>query len=111
MRKYIGEFTGSQIDSVLKQSQQAILAAWPKVKSSLEAKAMALGAKSLAAPPDTASMLRGQIDLNTWEGSAIVGLWRTGSAAAHGFHWPDTTSLRQESLTSHRSIRLFAQHS
>jgi hypothetical protein len=35
------------------------------------------------------SMLRDQVDLSTWDGSAIVGLWRTGSAAAHGYPWPD----------------------
>jgi hypothetical protein len=30
------------------------------------------------------------VDADTWEGSAILSLWRTGSAAAHGYHWTET---------------------
>lgn len=58
--------------------------------ASLESQASALGASKLTAPIDTVSMLRDLVKANTWDGSAILSLWRTGSAAAHGYHWTQT---------------------
>ncbi len=36
---------------------------------------------------DTVAQLKQQVDINTYDGSAIVNLWRTGSATAHGYYW------------------------
>jgi hypothetical protein len=39
-------------------------------------------------PPDTVAIIQGLVDEHTFEGQAFRHLWRTGSAAAHGYHWP-----------------------
>lgn len=85
----IKNLTGIHVSATLQQERQQILAAWPAVEAGLRAEAIALGAKDLKCPPKTGQLLADQWDLNTWEGTGIANLWRTGSAAAHGFPWPD----------------------
>ena len=90
MMRSIKGLTGAHVGARLQADQQRILAAWPAVEAGLEAEAIALGATRLKCPPDTQQLLSEQLDLDTWEGTGIANLWRTGSAASHGFHWPDT---------------------
>jgi hypothetical protein len=75
----------------MEQGRQKAVAALDAEEATLDARALALalGAAKLTAPKDTVSMLRDLVDMNTWQGSAITQLWRTGSAAAHGYHWLD----------------------
>ncbi|SKG34608.1 Uncharacterised protein [Mycobacteroides abscessus subsp. bolletii] len=40
-------------------------------------------------PPDTLSLIRNHVDVNTLVGTGFVQLWRTGSASAHGHYWAD----------------------
>lgn len=55
----------------------------------LSARAAALGAPKLTKPPDTLSMLKGMVDMDAFYGTAIVPLWRQGSASVHGHFWTD----------------------
>jgi hypothetical protein len=58
--------------------------------AALETEINALGASRLA-PPNTVEMLRDLVDMTTWDGMGTANPWRTGSAAAHGYHWTDLT--------------------
>ena len=43
----------------------------------------------MSKPPNMVEMLSDQVDENTWFGSGYMHLWGSGSAGAHGYHWPD----------------------
>lgn len=90
-RKAFNGFAGAHFDAAAEQSRIAAIATLDAEKATLEKAATALGAPTLTAPKDTVSMLRDNlVDADTWEGSAVLAMWRTGSAAAHGYHWTET---------------------
>lgn len=89
LKRSIDGLGGSHVGTELEQQRQQLVDAWPNVKAQLEAEALSLGAASLKCPPQTAQILADQSDPDTWEGTGIRNLWHTGSAAVHGFHWPD----------------------
>jgi hypothetical protein len=90
-RKAFNGFAGSHLEPDTEQSRLKAIADLDAQIASLEGEATALGAQNLTAPLDTVSMLRDHlVDADTWYGSAILSLWRTGSAAAHGYHWTET---------------------
>lgn len=87
--KAINEFTYGPMDSELRQKQQLAVDSMTAEMQTLAAQINALDSKVMR-PFDTVSMLRELVDTGTWEGMATANLWRTGSAAAHGYHWTDT---------------------
>lgn len=90
-RKAINGFAdGPKDDPQLEQSRLKAAADMATEMSALETQINALGSSNLK-PPGTVDMLRDLVDMNTWDGMGIANLWRTGSAAAHGYHWTDTT--------------------
>lgn len=89
LRKMVKALNGTHIEDGLRQQRQEIIDAWPKVEAGLQAEAKALGEIALKLPLQITQMLDEQMDLNTWDGEGIANLWRTGSAAAHGFYWND----------------------
>lgn len=88
-RKAINGFAAGPIDSALRQSHRRALASMDAELQALKAQIKVLDSTVLR-PPDTVGMLRGLVDMSTWEGIGTANLWRTGSAAAHGYHWTDT---------------------
>lgn len=88
-RTAVRELAGSHVPVAIEQERLKTVAGMDAQEAELEARAKALGAAALAKPDDTVSVLRSQVDPNTWEGMGIRQTWRTGSAAAHGYHWPD----------------------
>ncbi|BCI78381.1 hypothetical protein MTY66_00060 [Mycolicibacterium sp. TY66] len=91
-RKAIEELNGSQLDPAMVAARQKALATLAAEKSFLESRALALGAKSLAKPLDTVNIIKDLVDVNTWEGAGTGQLWRSGSAAAHGYHWTEMSA-------------------
>jgi hypothetical protein len=89
-RKAVNGLAGTHLEPATEQARQKAIAALDAEVTSLEAHALAVGAAKLTTPKDTVSMLRDLVDVNSWDGSAIMNQWRTGSAAAHGYHWIDT---------------------
>jgi hypothetical protein len=89
-RKSVNGLAGTHLEPATEQARQRAIAALDSEVVSLEAHALALGAAKLTMPKDTVSMLRELVDANSWDGSAVLNQWRTGSAAAHGYHWIDT---------------------
>jgi hypothetical protein len=94
-RKAIDGFAYGPSDPALDQKRQQASASMSAEMASLEAQINALGSTALR-PSDTVQMLRDLVDMSTWEGMGISNLWRTGSAAAHGYHWTDTTRTNPE---------------
>lgn len=88
-RKAVKGLGGAHIEAPLEQARQVHIAAMNAEEKTLQARALALGAGSLNVPLDTVSMLRGMVEADTYEGTAITQMWRTGSAAAHGYYWTD----------------------
>ncbi|CAN7304351.1 hypothetical protein [Mycolicibacterium frederiksbergense] len=88
-RKAMNAISGTHLDAATEAAQLKAVAALDAELASLEGHALALGAAKLTFPKDTISMLRELVDANSWDGSAILTQWRTGSAAAHGYHWID----------------------
>jgi hypothetical protein len=88
-RKATEAMGGTHLDAAMEQSRQKAIAALNAEVTSLEGHAGKLGAAKLPKPKDTVSMLQELVDANSWDGSAILTQWRTGSAAAHGYHWID----------------------
>jgi hypothetical protein len=92
-RKAVNGFAGALLDATVEQARRKAVAALDAEVAALEARALALGTLRLTAPKDMISMLRDDlVDANTWDGSAMMSLWRTGSAAAHGYYWTETQS-------------------
>jgi hypothetical protein len=89
-RKSVNGFAGTHLEAPTEQARQNAITALDAQIASLEANALALGAAKLTMPKDTVSMLRELVNANSWDGSAILNMWRTGSASAHGYHWIDT---------------------
>jgi hypothetical protein len=89
-RKAVNGLGGTHLEAATEQARQKTIVALDAEVASLEGHALALGATKLTAPKDTVSMLRDLVNVNSWDGSAIMNQWRTGSAAAHGYHWVDT---------------------
>lgn len=85
MNDFIDTHLTADQDQVLRQSLDAI----EDERQALQTRARELGDERLAKPPNTTDMLKAMVDLSTPEGTAMVQLWRTGSAAAHGFYWAD----------------------
>ena len=89
-RKAFNGFAGSHLEPETEQSRIRAITSLDSEADSLEAQALTLGSQRLTVPIDTVSMLRNHlVDADTWYGSAILNLWRTGSAAAHGYHWTE----------------------
>lgn len=88
-RKAINGFADGPQESAMRQQHRAAVASMDAELQALTAQINALGSTALE-PLDTVSMLRDLVDLSTWDGMATANLWRTGSAAAHGYHWTDT---------------------
>ncbi|OBG92641.1 hypothetical protein A5697_06945 [Mycobacterium sp. E3251] len=86
-RKAFNGFLGGHLNAAEKQSISAAITQLDTEIGSLESQAKSLGVQKLAEPKDTVSMLRDLADPNTGWGSAIGGLWRMGSAVAHGYYW------------------------
>lgn len=88
-QKAVNELEGTHLDDDDQDGRQKALDAMEAEKVALDAQAKALGAAGLSNPLDTVSMLRSQVDPNCWYGVGIRQLWRSGSAAAHGYSWRD----------------------
>jgi hypothetical protein len=85
--------TGNQMSSDLVDARDALIALLDNEIHELEGRASAVRPRAnLSRPDDTASIIRTLVDEHTDEGQAIRHLWRTGSAAAHGFHWANLGS-------------------
>jgi hypothetical protein len=90
-RKAFNGFAGSHLEPAEEQSRLDAITELDAQIARLESQAGALGVQKLTAPKDTVSMIHDHlVDADTWFGSAIEGLWRMGSAAAHGYFWTQT---------------------
>lgn len=87
-RKALRAF-GAHVDDDQERARLNEIAGMDAEEVTLAARATALGADGLNKPPDMVTMLREQVDLSREFGPWFEHLWRTGSAAAHGYHWPD----------------------
>jgi hypothetical protein len=91
-RKAFNGFAGSHLDPAEEQSRLAAITELDAQIASLESQGVALGVQKLTEPKDTVAMLRDHlVDADTSYGAAILGLWRMGSATAHGYHWTQTS--------------------
>lgn len=88
-RKAIAEMAGTHLIGETDEIRQHSLMLIGEQRTALADRASALGAHKLEKPPDTLSMIRKWVDLNSFEVTAFVQLWRTGSASAHGHFWVD----------------------
>jgi hypothetical protein len=89
-RKAFNGFAGSHLDPAEEYSRADAITHLDAEIASLKSQGGALRVQTLTEPKDTVSILRDFADANTGWGSAIEGLWRMGSAAAHGYHWTQT---------------------
>lgn len=105
-RKAVNGFVGTHLDPATEQSRQQAVAALDAQIASLKTKALTLGAAKLTAPQDTVSMLRELVNSNSWDGMAIMHLWRSGSAAAHGYHWIDVQRSKPAGTFDERSFNM-----
>jgi hypothetical protein len=88
-RKAMNGLAGKHIRGEREQARKQIIAATDADIKVVTDRASALGANTLDGKFDTVSMLRGMVKANSFEGTAILQLWRTGSATAHGYFWAD----------------------
>jgi hypothetical protein len=88
-RKALRGQESAEISGPLEQQRVQLIGSMDAEEATLEARTVALGAAQLTFPLDTVSLLKGMVDVNTWEGLAVTQMWRTGSAAAHGYFWTD----------------------
>jgi hypothetical protein len=88
-RKALRGQQSTEISGALEQQRVQLIGSMDGEETKLETRAVALGATQLTFPLDTVSMLKGMVDVNTWEGLATTQMWRTGSASAHGYFWTD----------------------
>lgn len=88
-RKAVRASGGTHLDDDQEQARQTAIASMDAYEVKLDARAKALGATGVKEPLNMVDMLSTQVDVNTWFGSGIRHLWRSGSATAHGYHWPD----------------------
>lgn len=72
-RKAINGFAYGPIDSAMRQAHQKALASMDGEMQALEAQINTLGSTVLK-PPDTVGMLRGLVDMSTWEGMGTANL-------------------------------------
>jgi hypothetical protein len=86
-QKAVSAMTGNQMSPDLVIARDKSVALLDQEIQALKGKASELRPGVELVKPDTASLLQGLVDENTYEGQGIRHLWRTGSAAAHGFHW------------------------
>lgn len=88
-RKAVRVSGGTHLDADQEQARLKAIDSMDAEEASLATRATALGAAKLENPPNMVEMLKLQEDGNTWLGSGVMHLWRSGSATAHGYHWPD----------------------
>lgn len=88
-RKAITDMSGTHIDGETEDARQQILDGLKAERTALTERALALGADKLTEPPDTLSMLKKMVDVNSFEGTSYIQLWRQGSASVHGHFWAD----------------------
>lgn len=88
-RKAINDMSGTHIAPEIKEQRQQILAGLGQEETALAERALSLGARNLAKPPSTFDLIKGRLDSNTFEQTAYLQLWRTGSAFVHGHYWAD----------------------
>ena len=88
-RKAITDLSGTHIVGEQEEKRQEILVALDAERTVLTKRALALGAAKLTKPPDTVRMLKDMVDLDSYEGTAFIQLWRGGSASVHGHFWAD----------------------
>lgn len=93
-RKAVEASGGTHLDANQEQARLKAIASMDAEEVTLAARATALGAAGLTNPPGMVDMQAGQVDKGTWFGAAVMYLWRSGSAAAHGYHWPDLFRTR-----------------
>lgn len=88
-RKAINDLSGTHIAGETEEQRQQVLAGLVAEEASLTERALLLGANNLAKPPSTFDLIKNRVDANTFERTAYLQLWRTGSASAHGHYWAD----------------------
>jgi hypothetical protein len=88
-RKAINDMSGTHIAGETEEQRQQILAGIVREEAALTGRALSLGARSLAKPPSTFDLIKRRMDANTFEQTAYLQLWRTGSASVHGHYWAD----------------------
>lgn len=88
-RKAIKDLAGTHIVGEQEQARQQALAGMEAEEAALTARATELGADKLTKPPSTYDLLKGMVDINTYEGMGVIQLWRQGSASVHGHFWAD----------------------
>jgi hypothetical protein len=88
-RKAITGLSGTHIFGETEEARQQILVGIEAERAALTERALSLGAAMLTEPPNTLWMIRDLVDVNTFEGTSFIQLWRTGSASVHGHYWAD----------------------
>ncbi|GAB1811113.1 hypothetical protein MUNTM_01500 [Mycobacterium sp. MUNTM1] len=83
----INELTGDQMSAELVAARDQSVALLKEKIQGLKEHALTLCPGEKLDMPDTVSLIRDLVDPDTYEGQGIRHLWRTGSAAAHGYHW------------------------
>ena len=84
------------------EARQRVLALIKDERAALTERALEPCAAKLTEPPDTLRMIRELLDVNTFEGTSFIPLWRTGSASAHGHYWADQMLLSMKMVVPHR---------
>jgi hypothetical protein len=88
-RKAVKASAGAHLDATQEQARLKAIASMDAYEVKLDARAKALGATGVTNPPNMVDMLSGHVASDTWLGAGVTYLWRSGSAAAHGYHWAD----------------------
>jgi hypothetical protein len=88
-RKAITDMSGTHMVGEEDEARAQVLAWVAAETKALTELALALGADNVTKPPNTLDILKSMVDLNTYEGTGFIQLWRQGSASAHGHYWAD----------------------
>lgn len=88
-RKAIVDMSGTHMAGEEDEARATVLAGVAAETAALTELALALGAGKLTKPPATVDILKSLVDLNTYDGTGFIQLWRQGSASAHGHYWAD----------------------
>jgi hypothetical protein len=88
-RKAITEMSGTHMVGEEDEARTQVLAWLAAQTKTLTELALARGADKLIRPPSTLDILKSVVDVNTYEGTAFIQLWRQGSASVHGHYWAD----------------------